>query len=78
MFHLSKLLVPAVQIQIEMYFNSSTVWTLRWAGANTLRLTEADVNVRLFLSQVRVTPSIYREIMSDMKGGKKETSHVVG
>jgi len=55
-FHLSKLLVPGVKIQIEMYFNSPAMWTVRWDGANTLRLTEADVNVRLYLSQVRVTP----------------------
>lgn len=69
MFHLSKLLVPGVQIQIDMYFNSPAVWTMRWDGARTLRLTEADVNVKLYLSQVRVTPSVYREIMSGLKSG---------
>ena len=37
-FHLSKLLVPGVQIQIDMYFNDPTMWTIRWAGANTLPL----------------------------------------
>ena len=67
-FHLSKHLVPGVQIQIEMYFNPPAVWTMRWHGANTLRLTEADVGVRFYLNQVRVTPSIYREIVSTMKG----------
>ena len=72
-FHLSKLLVPGVQIQIDMYFNTPALWTIRWAGATTLRLTEADVNVRLFLSQVRVTPSVYREIMSSMKSGRVVT-----
>jgi len=72
-FHLSKLLVPGVQIQIDMYFNTPAMWTIRWAGASTLRLTEADVKVRLFLSQVRVTPSVYREIMTSMKGGRVAT-----
>ena len=72
-FHLSKLLVPGVQIQIDIYFNTPDMWTIRWAGADTLRLTEADVKVRLFLSQVRVTPSVYREIMTSMKGGRVAT-----
>ena len=58
-FHLSKLLVPGVQIQIVMYLNSPAVWTMRWDGARTLRLTEADVNVKLYLSQVGVAPSVY-------------------
>jgi len=72
-FHLSKLRVPGVQIQMDMYFNVPQMWTIQWAGTDTLRLTEADVKVRLFLSQVRVTPSVYREIMSDMNGGKVVT-----
>ena len=67
-FHLSKLLVPGVQIQMEMYFNDPALWTIRWTGSDTLRLTEADVNVQFFLCQVKVNPSIYREIMADMKG----------
>ena len=37
-FHLSKLLVPGVQIQIDMYFNSPDMWTIRWDGVRTLRL----------------------------------------
>jgi len=72
-FHLSKLMVPGVQIQIDMYFNDPALWTIRWGGATSLRLTEPDVNVRLFLSQVRVTPSVYREVMSNMKSGRVVT-----
>ena len=72
-FHLTKLLVPSVQIQIDMYFNSPDMWTILWDGARTLRLTQADVNVRLFLAQVRVTPSVYREIAADLKSGKVAT-----
>ena len=70
-FHLSKLLVPGVQIQIDMYFNNPNLWTIRWHGASTLRLTQADVDVRLFLAQVRVTSSVYLEIMDDLKSGGK-------
>ena len=71
MFQLSKLLVLGVQIQLDMYFNDPAIWTIRWDGARTLRLTQADVSVRLFLAQVRVTPSVYREIVDDMKHGGK-------
>ena len=67
-FNLSKLLVPGVQIQMEMYFNDPTVWAMRWDGTAKLILREQDVNVRFFLCQVKVNPSIYRELMADMKG----------
>ena len=76
-FNLSKLLLPSVQIQMEMYFNDPDLWTIRWTGANTLRQTEADVNVRFFLCEVKVTPSIYREIMTDLKDGKVTTYPIV-
>ena len=72
-FHLSKLLVPGVQIQIDMHFNSPDMWTIWWDGARTLRLTQADVNARLFLAQVRVAPSVHREIAADLKSGKVAT-----
>ena len=72
-FHLSKLLVPGVQIQIDMYFNHPVVWVIRWDGARTLRLQEADVNVRLILAQVKVASSIHREIANDLKSGKVAT-----
>ena len=72
-FHLSKLLVPGVQIAIDMYFNAPALWTIRWDGGRTLTLTKANVKVKLFLAQARVTPSVYREIMSDMQGEKVVT-----
>ena len=72
-FHLRKLLIPGVQIQIDMYFNAPAVWTLRWDGARSRRLTEADAKVVLYLAQVRVAPSVYREIVSDVKSGKVVT-----
>ena len=72
-FHLSELVVPGVQIQIDMYFNSPDMWAIRWDGVRTLRLTQADVNVRLSLAQVRVAPSVHREIAADLKSGKVAT-----
>ena len=67
-FNLSKLLVPGVQIQMELYFNDPSVWSMRWHGTSTVILPEANVDVRFFLCQVKVNPSVYREIMADMKG----------
>ena len=54
---------------MQMYFNNHSMWSVVYGGGRTLRLTEADGNVRLFLAQVRVTPSIYRELVDDMKTG---------
>ena len=65
-FHLSKLLIPQVQIGIQMYFNPVELWSLRYAGAVAFRLDPADVKVKLYLCQVRLNPSVYRELMSDM------------
>ena len=44
-FNLSKLLVPGVQIEMEMYFNDPAVWSMRWDGTSTLILPEGNVNV---------------------------------
>ena len=49
----------------------TAMWTIRWHGADTLRLTEADVSVRLNLCQVRVTPSVYIGLLSELRQGKK-------
>jgi len=54
---------------MQMYFNNHSMWSVVYGDGRTLRLTEANVNVRLFLAQVRVTPSIYRELVDDMKTG---------
>ena len=72
-FHLSKWLVPGVQIQIDMYFNNPSVWAIRWHGAKTLRLQEAEVKEKLILAQVKVAPSIHLEIANDMKSGTVAT-----
>ena len=69
-FHLSKLLVPNVQIGIQMYFNSLALWTMRYTGAIAFRLAVDDIKVKLYLCQVRLNPSVYRELMSDTDSGK--------
>ena len=62
-FHLNKLLV-LVQIGIQMYFNSPSLFL---NGVNVAgRLTHNNVKVRMYLCQVRLNPSFYRELMHDM------------
>ena len=74
-FHLNKLLVPNVKIGIQMYFNPPEVWTLRYMGAVAYRIDAADIKVKLYLCQVRLNPSVYRELMDDMTDGKRVVSY---
>ncbi|KAL9982831.1 hypothetical protein ACROYT_G004940 [Oculina patagonica] len=63
-FHLSKLLVPRVQIGIQMYFNSPDVFL---NGVDLARkLTAEEVKVRMYLCQVRLNPTTYRRLMDEM------------
>lgn len=63
-FQLSKLLVPRVQIGIQMYFNPPNLFLngVELAG----RLLPEDIKVRLYLYQIRLNPSVYRALMSKM------------
>ena len=74
-FHISKLLVPNVQIGIQMYFNSLDVWTVRFHGAVAFRLDAADIKVKLYLCQLRLNPSVYTELMSDISSGMRVVSY---
>ena len=65
-FHLNKLLIPQVQIGIQLYFNPVELWSLQYAGGVAFRLDPEDVKVKLYLCQIRLNPSVYRELMSDM------------
>ena len=68
-FRLGKLLVPGVELQFEMYLNNPDLYAIRYAGANTLRQTEADVQCRLYIQQIRVKDSIYAELTAKMAKG---------
>ena len=74
-FHLNKLLVPKVAIGIQMYFNPPALWTIRYHGAASYRLNAADIKVKFYLCQVRLNPSVYRELMDDMGSGKRVVSY---
>ena len=74
-FHLSKLLVPQVQIGIQLYFNPPEVWSMQYQGAVTFRLAAEDIKVRLYLCQVRVNPSIYLELTGGLDSGKQMATY---
>ena len=63
-FHLNKLLVPRVQIGIQMYFNSPALF-LNGVGEAGRMMTE-DVTVRMYLCQVRLNPTTDRNLMTKM------------
>ena len=53
-----------MQIGIQMYFNSPNLFL---NGVNVAgRLTHEEVKVRMYLCQVRLNPSVYRELMTKM------------
>ena len=68
-FRLGKLLVPGVELQFEMYLNNPNLYAIRYAGANTLRQTEADVLCKLYIQQIRVKDGLYRELAAKMAKG---------
>ena len=74
-FQLSKLLVPNVQIGIQMYFNPPALWTMRYNGAISFSLNPANIKVKMYLCQVRLNPSVYRELVDDMSDGKRVVSY---
>ena len=59
-FHLSKLLVPRVQINIQMYLNSPDLFLdgVGLAG----QLTSENLKLRMYLCQVRLNEAIYRKL----------------
>ena len=76
--NLSKLLIPGVQIQIQMYLNSHKIWSQTHGGARHVRdITAEDLKVTLFLCQKKVEPSVYRSLMTQLTGSKKVTYPVV-
>ena len=61
-FRLSKLMVPNVQIQLQMYLNDPAMWTIKYHGAVAPRLTEADISAKLVLRQVELQPNVNAEL----------------
>lgn len=65
-FHLNKAIMPGVQIDISMYFNSPDVFLNGHTEAG--RLQADDVKVRFYLCTLRLNPSVYLKLEKEMKG----------
>ena len=59
-FQLNRLLVPSVQIRIQMYFNQPDLFSMkqRLRNSKTRRVRVANVKVKLYLCQMRINPSV--------------------
>ena len=72
-FQLSKLLVPRVQLQIQLYLNSREIWSQKHGGAKHIRdITTDDLKMTLFLNQKKVLPSVYRGFIDQFQKGSKK------
>lgn len=76
-FRLRKLLRPNVQIQMEMYLNDPSVWGIRYAGADTLRISAEEISVKLYIKQIKIDPAVYRTLTASFNGGKIASYPVV-
>ena len=47
------------------------MWSLRYHCAIAFRVIAEDIKVKLYLCQVKVSPSVYRELMSNMDSGRR-------
>ena len=76
-FRLGRLLKPGVRIQMEVFLNNPDLWTIRHAGANTLKMTPAHLQARWYIYPCRVQPSLYREMIESSNKGKNMVYPVV-
>jgi len=68
LFNLNKLLIPGIQIDLQIYFNNPDFY---WSSVGiATRLTEADIKVSLVLCQLRINPDVYRELAVKMESLK--------
>ena len=63
-FHLSKVLVPGVQINIQMYMNPPSIFTD--SVALEARMVPEDIKVRLYLCQLRLNETVYRGLTTQI------------
>ena len=68
-FRLPRLLVPGVQIQLELYLHNPSMWCIQYHGAVVPRMTEADISARLVLHQVSLQPNVDMEIRAKRSKG---------
>ena len=74
-FHLNKLLVPGIQIDMNLYFNNPNLFMN--GHANAFRLNPEDVKVRFHMCTVRLNPGVYLKLEKEMSGRVPTTYPVV-
>lgn len=75
-FFLSKLLVPGVQIGIEMYLNPPSLW-MNGITSLSAKIDADQLKAKLYLCQVRLNPSKYLSISQARQDGAVATYPVV-
>ena len=76
-FRLPRLLVPQVQLQLQLYLNNPRMWSLVYNGDVVPRLTEADISTRLVLKQVTLQPAVDQAIRNRRSKGATVSYPVV-
>ena len=61
-FNMSKLLVPGVPLNIQLFFHNPNFWMVRYQGTDACRLTKEDITVTFMLCTVTLLPSLEREL----------------
>ena len=76
-FRLSKLLVPNIQIQLQLYLHDPSMWTIKYHGAVVPRMTQADISAKLTLQQVELQPNVELEVIKRRNAGAPVSYPVV-
>ena len=79
-FHTGKIMVPGVEMNFELHFNSPDFYT--WASLNDgtkayVRLREQDVDITLHLCRLSLNPDIYSSLEGERKFRKEVVKYPV-
>ena len=79
-FHTGKIMVPGVEMNFELHFNSPDFYT--WASLNDgtkayVRLREEDVDITLHLCRLSLNPDIYASLEGQRKLRKEVVKYPV-
>ena len=71
-FHTGKVMVPGVEMNLELYFNSPDFYTFSTLTSGTgvkryVQLREQDVNITFDLCRLSFNPDVYASLESQRK-----------
>ena len=81
-FHTGKVMVPGVEMNFELYFNSPNFYTFAALTSSTgiknyVRLREQDVDITLHLCTLSLNPDVYQSLESQRKLQKQVAKYPV-